>query len=155
MPLVELMLRILHLAAAVAAAGGALFQYAAIRPALAGLEEAQAAELRRRISERWRPIVLASVAILLLTGLLNFLLFRVPEYRGTGVAPLYHGLFGLKLLAALLVFHPAVMLVLPGPKGDRYRDRGGFWLSYMLVLLILIIILGAILRLLPAMTDYT
>lgn len=145
----ELLLRILHIAAAVAAAGGAFFQYAAIRPVLADLEAAQTAELRRRIAERWRPIVIASVAILLLTGLLNFLLFRVPQYRGQPLAGLYHALFGLKLLAALLVFHPAVVLVLAGPKGDAYRARAGFWLSYMLVLLGLIIVLGAIMRLLP------
>jgi uncharacterized membrane protein len=151
MPLAELLLRVLHIAAAIAAAGGILFQYVALRPALTSLDEARGAELRRRIADRWRPIVFASVAILLLTGLLNFLLLRVPQYRGQPLAGLYHGLFGLKLLAALLVFHPAVMLVLPGHKGDVYRAKAGFWLSYMLVLLGLIVVLAAILRLFPSL----
>lgn len=151
MPLAELLLRILHIAAAIAAAGGALFQYVALHPALSALDEGRSAEFRSRIADRWRPIVFASVALLLLTGLLNFLLFRVPQYRGQPLVALYHGLFGVKLLAALLVFHPAIVLVLPGRKGDEYRTKAGFWLSYMLVLLGLIVVLAAVLRFFPSL----
>lgn len=146
MDITDFIFRIAHIAAASVAVGAAAFQYGALHPALAALDETQRAALRARIVERWRPVVLALVAILLISGLVNFALFKIAAVKDSPYKGLYHALFGLKFLAALLVFHPATMLVMPGPKGDACRARSTWWLSYMLVLFAVIIVLGAVLR---------
>jgi hypothetical protein len=93
------------------------------------------------------------MALLLASGLVTFLMFRVPAYRGLPYAGLYHGIFGLKLIAALALFHAATLLVAAGPRFDRYRAQAGGWLRWAVVLLTLIVVLGAILRYLPTFYD--
>ncbi len=149
MEIFSIVIRVLHIGSAILAAGGAAFQYIALLPAAAELQETPARALRERIAARWRGVVFTAVLLLLATGLLNFLIFKVPEYRGTSHVALYHGLFGLKLLLALIVFHPATLLVLPGPKGEIARAAARGWLGYMLVLFTLIVVLGAVLREFP------
>jgi hypothetical protein len=147
MDVLAVVVRVMHIGVAIIAAGAVFFQFAVVHPAMRALEEAQRRALRGQIVQRWRPVILICMILLVLTGLVNFLAFKVPYYRGTTYAGAYHALFGLKLLAALLVFHPATLLVLPGEKYDRqYRDRAGFWLAYMLALLALVILLGAVLN---------
>lgn len=139
-------LRVLHIGAVVVAAGAAFFQLVALRPVLRGLPDEQHARIREQIVARWRPVVLACIALLLLSGLLTLMMFKIAEHKGQG---LYHAIVGIKVLAALAVFHAATVLVLPGPKGDKARARAGFWLKYLAALFGLIIVLGAVLRNIP------
>jgi uncharacterized membrane protein len=143
------LLRLLHVLAAVLAAGGVFFQLMALRPALAEIEDARRRELREAIAARWRVVAYGAIAALLLTGLLNYVLYKIPEYRSHPQKGLYHGLLGVKILLALAAFHGAAVLALPGAKGERYRDRAGFWLKYLAVLFTLIIAIGAALRQFP------
>lgn len=140
------LLRILHIAAGATAIGGVVFQAVALHPALKSLDEGPRAALRAGVVARWRGVVLAAIAVLLVSGLLTYMLYRIPEYRAHSMKGLYHGLLGLKILLGLLVFHPAALLVLPGGPGDRARAKAGLWLNVMLVELALIVILGAVLR---------
>jgi hypothetical protein len=136
---------ILHLLAAATVFGAVIFQFVALHPTLRGLEESQRSTLRTAIAGRWRAVVFAAIAILFFTGLLNFM-FALGDLRGHPSAGVYHAMFGVKFLAALAVFHAATMLVLPGPKFDKYRARAGAWLTYMVVLVALIVILAGLLR---------
>lgn len=145
-------IRILHITMAIAAAGGVFFQLIALHPALQPLDGAQRRAIRESIVSRWRIVVFSAIAILLVTGLVNFLMYKIPELRTHPMKGLYHGLFGLKFLLALLSFHGATVLVLPGAKGERYRDNAGFWLKYMSVLFVLIIVIAAVLRNFPSAT---
>ncbi|HMQ15147.1 MAG TPA: hypothetical protein PKC49_04160 [Phycisphaerae bacterium] len=147
-----IVIRILHIAAATTAVGAVVFKAVALQPSLRVLDDGQRAALRAAVIPRWRAVVFAAIAVLLVTGLLTFVLYRIPEYRGTPHAGLYHGLFGLKLLLALAVFHPATMLVLSGPAGDRRPARAPVWLRLTLAGFGAIIILGAVLRYLPPLT---
>lgn len=145
MDLLAIILRILHIGSAIIAAGAIFFQFLALHPALLTLPETERAALRAQMLPRWRPVVFVCILLLLATGLLNFVLYKVPEYRGTPHAGLYHGLLGVKILAALAVFHAAAVLVMPTSTGERYRARAGFWLTYLVVLLALIVVIGALL----------
>ena len=142
---VAVLVRAVHIAAAAMMIGAAAFQLFALRPALHAVEEAKRAELGAALIGRWRRFVLAAIAILFVTGMANFL-FKLPAYRGHPSVGIYHGLFAVKFLAALAVFHAATVLVMPGPRFDRYRARAGFWLTYLLVLFALIILLGGVLN---------
>jgi uncharacterized membrane protein len=141
-------LRVLHIGAAIVAAGGAFFQFVALHPTLATLPAEQRRPIREAVVDRWRGVVFAAIGLLLITGLVNFVVYKIPEYKPlpTNVKMVYHSLFGLKFLAALAAFHAATVLVLPGPKGERYRDNAGFWLKYLAVVLTLVVILGAAMR---------
>ena len=123
-----------------------MFQYFAVMPALRSLEGAERRALRESLVDRWRPFVFAAVGILLLTGLLNYVLYKIPEFRTHPQRGLYHGLLGVKILLALGVFHFATVLALPGERGAKWRDKAGRWLPLMLTLMGLIIIIGAVLR---------
>jgi hypothetical protein len=145
-PVLAIILRILHIAAGATAFGAVMFQRIALHPSLQTIDEGTRASFRAGLVARWRAVILAVIAVLLITGLLTFLLYRIPEYTDHPKKGLYHGLFGLKLLLGLAVFHPATLLVLPGAAGDRARAKAGMWLNIMLVELVLIVIIGAILR---------
>lgn len=139
-------IRALHVAAAAAAIGAAAFQLFALLPALKTLEPAQRLALREQIVDRWRPLVFSVIGVLLLTGLLTYVLYRIPEWHGKPGAGLYHGLLGAKILLALAVFHFATVLALPGERGAKWRANAGRWLRVMLVLMGLIVVIGAVLR---------
>ncbi len=151
MDLLQIGLRIAHIAAAVALGGAIVYQLVAVQPVLRTLDESQRATFRTRLAGRWAPVVWLGIALLLITGLANFLVFKVPEYRGRPYAATYHGLFGIKLLAGLALFHAAAMLSGPGERFDRYRARAGGWLVYGVLLLAIVVVVGAVLRYLPAL----
>ena len=142
------LLRILHIGSALLAAGGALFQFIALHPTLADLPAEQRKPIREAVVARWRAVVFAAIALLLISGLINFVAYKIPQYKPlpSNVKMVYHTLFGLHMLAGLLAFHAASVLVLPGAKGERYRDNAGFWLKYLAVIFTLIVILGAAMR---------
>ncbi len=144
--LLNVSLRILHIFAAATAIGAIVFQRFAVLPALAPCDELQRAELRTRMADRWRPLIYTMMAILLVTGLVNYVVFKIPEYKFHPGKGFYHGLFGVKFLAALGVFHFATVLTLPGARGDRWRARSRLWLQFMLALVVLIVVIGAVLR---------
>lgn len=142
----DVLIRVLHIGAALAVGGGALFQWWAVHPALATLDDARRVELREALVARWRVIVWSAIGLLLLTGLLNFVLNKIPELKPHPQKGIYHGLFGLKFVLALAAFHAGAVLTLPGPKGARYRANGGFWLMLLVAYIAAIVLLGAILR---------
>src|SRR4029453_18245806 len=97
----------LHVGAAILAAGGAFFQLFALHPTLSQLPPESRKPIREAIVSRWRPIVLASIVVLLITGLINFVAFKIPAYKLHPHKGLYHGLLGVKIIAALIAFHAA------------------------------------------------
>ena len=145
MSALAVVVRLLHIAFAVILAGGAIYQLFVVQPLLQTLDGEQRRDMREKLAARWRPIVVAALVILLLSGLMNFLMFKVPQYRGHSSAGIYHGLIGAKIVLALGVMHVMTMLALPGEKFDKkYRERAGFWLGLAVAMLSGIIILGAI-----------
>lgn len=139
-------IRALHIGAAAVAIGAAVFQFWSLLPVLRSLEPEPRLALRERLVDRWRPVAFTLVGVLLLTGMLNYILYKIPEYRGNPRAGLYHGLLGIKILLALGVFHFATVLALPGARGAKWRDKAGRWLPLMLTFMAAIVVLGAVLR---------
>ncbi|MGE0479465.1 MAG: hypothetical protein AB7Q17_03230 [Phycisphaerae bacterium] len=145
MDIAAYLIHVVHIFAAVLAGGAIFHSLLAVRPALAGVDETQRAGISRELARRWFIIVQVLIALLLVTGLLNFVLIKAPLYRGHPHAGVYHTLFGVKFVLALGVFHVATVLALPGAKGDRYRAKAGFWLPYAAVLVTLVIIVASVL----------
>ena len=145
MSALAVVVRLLHVGFAVILAGGALYQLFVVRPMLESLEPEHRRSVRELMAARWRPWLFTAVAVLFVSGLMNFLMYKVPLHRGNPSVFVYHGLIGLKIMLALGVLHVMTMLSLPGDAFDKkYRERAGFWLSLAAAMLTGIIVLGAI-----------
>ena len=133
MPALNIFMRFLHMISAILLLGGAFAWRFAEVPA----ERALAPDLRGRfgnaMAAAWRPFVVAAVAGLLISGIWNFL-------QKTGLTPVYHAIFGIKVLLALDVFAASILAVRAvNPKRSRQ------WM-HVAAAGIAIVILSAILR---------
>src|SRR5579862_6714563 len=133
MPALAILMRFLHTISAITLLGGVLaWRFGAIPS-----HEPLAAETRTKVSDAmasaWRPFVWLATGGLLLSGIYNFL-------HKTGLTPVYHAIFGVKVLLALHVFAAAILAARPdNPRRSRQ-------LTGAVVSGIIIVILSAILR---------
>ena len=146
MSTLAIVLRFLHIAPAIIAGGATIFVKIALLPALATLPEAERARLKDAIDRRWRLVVMACVTLLLVSGILNFVLYQAPVHKGQ---PLYHALFGVKFLAALVVFFLASALSGRSSGLAAIRANSRLWVSVTAALVIAIVLISAVLRNIP------
>jgi uncharacterized membrane protein len=118
----------LHIAAAAVLIGGALYAPLAIRAAAATLTPDEAGKISDATSVRFRPWVFAAIAVLLITGVYNYLQTGAHSTR-------YHILLGIKLLLAAHVF-ASVLLALRPKNPRRARQLAGAGISGVGVILI-------------------
>ena len=139
-----LITRWLHISAAIVAIGGAFFTRVALMPAAAStLDDATHAKLREALRARWSRVVQSCIAILLVTGGVNFVMLAMPPK----VEPMpYHAIFGVKFLAALGVFFIASVLVGRGQGFASMRANRAKWLTVLLVLAGIIVALSGVLN---------
>lgn len=139
-----LILRFFHIMAAITAIGGAIFQYFALAPSLGAIsDDHQRQQLRERMRSRWAKFVHLSIALLLVTGAINFVLLALPPK----VEPMpYHAIFGVKFLLALLVFFIASALIGKSEGFARMRQAARKWLGIVVLLAAVIVILSGLLN---------
>jgi uncharacterized membrane protein len=147
------LLRWAHVLAAITALGGLIFARFAFVPAAEDLGEEAADRLHAGVRRRWFPWVTGAIALLLASGLTNYVLMirRVkdaPELWGgdwmrqTG----YHGLFGVKFLLAMIVFYLASGLVGRGAGTQWIRNARRQWLSVTVGLGVAIVLISGWMR---------
>jgi hypothetical protein len=125
--------RALHIFCAITLVGGVMaWRFAAI-PAESVLAEETRTKLGNATAARWMPWVLTAVAGLIISGVYNFL-------HKTGLTPVYHAIFGIKILLALHVFAAAILAARPD-NARRKRQLTGVVVSG-----IIIVVLSAVLR---------
>lgn len=139
-----LLSRWLHISAAILAIGGAAFMALALLPAARDtLDEPAQERLREAIRRRWSKFVLAAIALLLLTGAFNFwTLALAPKIKPMP----YHAIFGVKFLAAMVIFFVASALVGRSPGVAGMRKNAGRALTLILVLAALVVLLSGLLN---------
>jgi len=136
--------RWIHLASAIVAVGGAVFMRFALLPAAkATLTDDIHERLREAVRARWAKFVHASIALLLITGAINFAILALPPKIK---AMPYHPIFAVKLLAAFAVFFIASALMSRGPGFANIRASRAKWLGILLALGGLIVLLSGILN---------
>lgn len=139
-----LLLRWVHILAAMGAVGGALFMRLALLPAAdAALDEEVHAKFREAVRGRWARVVHICIALLLITGGVNFVLFALPPNMQ---AMPYHPIFGVKLLAAFAVFFLVSILVGRGTGFPSIRGNRARALSILIGLGVLIVLLSGLLN---------
>lgn len=138
MTAIDIISRIIHVLTAITLVGGSIFSLLVLLPAASGLDGQAHDGLAQRITARWKRFVHGGIALLLVSGFYNY--FRaMPDHKGDG---LYHGLIGVKMLLALVVFFIAAALVGRSAKLQSMRDNRRFWLQLLVFLAVLIVVIS-------------
>lgn len=137
---VVLVSRWLHIVAVVTAIGGAIFQWCALWPTVSTeLSDEHRVKLLNAVRGRWARLTHISIAILVITGGLNFYLL-VLQPR---VEPLpYHAMFGFKLILAMIVFFLATALTGRSPAFEAMRRNPSKSLLILIVVAFFIILIS-------------
>jgi uncharacterized membrane protein len=138
-------LRWLHILAGGTALGGAVFARFAFIPAASAVPAEQRRELLDATRRRWARFVHIAIGLLLVSGLYS-LGMMMRDYQL--VRP-YHMLFGIKFLAAFVVFGLASMLSGRSAGAQKIQQNATFWLSINIALIVTIMLISSILRALP------
>lgn len=138
-----LLSRWLHLLSAIILVGGSVFLRFALMPAAADLPTDQHDALRQRLMGKWKILVHVFVVLLFLTGMVN-LIAKVKVSL-----PIWHMLFGIKFLLALVVIFFAHALVGRSKGLQPVRDKAPLFLVVNIVLATLVVLLSGVLNQLP------
>src|SRR3954464_2838898 len=112
--------RWLHVGTAIVLLGGSVFLRFVALPAAERLTSEASETLRERVRATWKLFVHAGVALLLVSGLYNYLAVLAPKHQGDG---LYHALMGIKILVALAVFFLVEVLVGRAAAFEKLRQN--------------------------------
>ena len=124
----NVIMRWLHISSVVTLIGGVLFGRLVVWPGLRFLAKDAREPLESAVSERFRPLALAAIGGLLVSGLYNIL-------SNPGHTPHYHMLLGLKMLLVLHVF--AVSILVTQPRNERRgRMMTGTLISGLIIIAI-------------------
>jgi uncharacterized membrane protein len=140
----DVLVRWIHIVAAILLAGGTIFMRFALHPGLAELPDHERQPVRDLVLKRWKTFVHLAIALVLVSGLYNF------WSRFAEVKPMpYHLLFGLKLLIAAVVFVIASALVGRAKGFQAIRSRPKFYLNLNAALALILVLLGGLMRVAP------
>jgi len=139
-----LLSRWVHLGAAFAAVGGVVYARVAALPGVSEALDGDSAEkVREAMRRRWAKVTHACIALLLITGGINFVILAMPPK----VEPMpYHAIFAVKFIAAMLIFFFATALVGRSAGLAKFRVQSRKWLSVIIVLGALVVLLSGLLN---------
>ena len=126
--ILSIIMRWMHLSSMATLLGGILYWRLVLTPASQALPADALAALGDKAATIFRPLVWASIGGLLVSGVYRFLTAPSPP-------PIYHMIFGIKMLLALHVFAVAILISQPGNK-KRNRQMFGAAVSGLTVILI-------------------
>lgn len=141
--LVALLMRWMHILSAIALMGGTIFMRFALHPSLATLDAAQQEQLKTAVRRHWAKWVMATSGFLLLSGIVNIVIFTAN--KEVSAMP-YHPIVTLKMLLALVIFFIASVLVGRSANAEKFRAKAVFWLNLNLVLAVVVVMIGGYLR---------
>ena len=138
MEVLNVVMRVVHIGSAIGLLGGTLFMLAALLPASGALDEEPRGSIRDLARRRFYRIAHPAILLLLISGGYNFAI-QLDAYAEAG--PITHGLLGIKIILALIIF-----AIVFAQTFGMLRERPGRWLAVNVSLGLLIIILAAIVR---------
>jgi uncharacterized membrane protein len=131
--------RWVHVGTAIVLLGGAFFARFVLFPSAEELPEAEHERLRSGVLGRWKRVVHAGIALLLISGLYNF--WRaIPTHKGQTA---YHAVIGIKILLALVIFFLASALVGRSSLAASLRRNPRLWTGFIVLLGAIIVALSS------------
>ena len=137
-----LVLRYMHILGAITLMGGTIFMRFGLAPIVAGMGDAQRAEMHEAVRSRWAKFIHISVALLLISGVANLGLASRYEFQGLS----YSMIAGIKMILALPIFGIASLLAGRGTAAKKVQANAKFWMNVNLVLALSMVLIGGVLR---------
>jgi len=148
----NVLMRWLHVGAAVVGLGTTIAMRFAVLPALASLPNG--AEVLDRIRPGVKRVIHSALGVLILSGFYNYIMVSIPAVRNAKKVgspalqqalqqPSYHMLMGMKIILAIVLFVIAILLLKPVP---AFHENRKTWLSVNTVIGLVILLLSAYLR---------
>ena len=145
-PLLPLLMRWMHILAAITMLGGTLFLRTVVVVATRQALDPDAGKgLRAAIGNRWKKFVPWLTTALIVSGLYNYMVLRSGHANDSP----YHMLFGLKFLLALVVFGLAMTLLSSESWSAKIRQSADKWLSVLLALAITVVLIAGYMKVMP------
>ena len=136
-----------HIIAAITAVGGTLFlRFVLLPSAEKTLSPAEHSRLRESLIGHWQHVVHVCILAFLVSGFYNYLVITRFDHPDQ---PLYHALFGVKFLLALVVFALAVALTSKRPWSEALRGRMRLWGGILAAVAIAVVMLSGVMKNLP------
>jgi uncharacterized membrane protein len=148
-------MRWFHLVAVITLIGGTIFMRFALTPAASALPAEQDELVRQQVRRRWSKLVMATIAFLLISGVVNYMIFWRDSHSGTPEWDawlqksngLYQAMFGMKFILAMIIFFIASALAGRGEATKKFRQDAKWWLSVNVALALVVIALSGVMRL--------
>lgn len=138
--MLELIGRWVHIFSAIIAVGGTLFLVLVLKPAIAkAIPEDQQEAFRKVAMKRWKIVFHPLIILFLGSGFYNYLQVTSAQHVGQG---LYHMLFGIKFLLALMFFTLAIISTSTMKWSEKFRDGTGIWGTTVLLALVIVMVGG-------------
>jgi len=144
-----LVLRWMHIVPAVVGGGAPIFARIVLLPALETLPDVERLLVKETIDQRWRVVVRVCITLLFVSGIANFVLYQAPVHKGQS---LYHALFGVKFVAAMIVFFLASALSGRSAALAPIRANSRFFVGAAASLVLVILLISGVLRSIPHAT---
>ena len=139
---IALVSRWLHIVSAITVVGATIYTRVAVLPAADSISADQRRHLQDTLRSLWNVPVHAAILFLLVSGLYNIYVIET-RYE---VPSLYHALFGIKFLLALVIFYIAISLSGRSKTAQRMRENARFWLTLNMLLAITLVCISGVLR---------
>ncbi len=144
---VNIAMRWAHILSAIVLMGGTFFARFVLLPAAeATLDADTHAKLRAAVRQRWAKWVHISLLLFLVSGFYNYLFVTRFAHPDT---PLYHALFGVKFLLALVIFFFASVLAGRSGLAQKLQAQPRIWVTLVLALALAVVAIGGVMKLLP------
>lgn len=146
-------LRWLHLVAAMTVVGGTIFMRFALVPSVSVLSDEHRKALHEKVRARWSMLVMASIAFLLISGFVNYVIFLQTTRTSAwdlwrqSYNAIYQAAFGFKFLLAMAIFFIASAASGRSESLKQFRQNAKLWLTVNVVLALTVVALSGILRL--------
>lgn len=141
--IVDLALRLVHIVPAIFLAGGILFMWATLLPALSGVNDEARQAVLDAMRAKWAKVVMACSGLLVLSGLYNAVR-NILAWEYTG-AP-YHAFVMIKLVLALVVMFITAKLSGRSEGAAKFREKISFWMSVNAALVLVLILTASTMR---------
>jgi uncharacterized membrane protein len=145
--LLAIVMRWVHIFSAITAVGGIFFIFFLLTPVAARtLPDRQPELLRAALMKRWRIVVHSTILLFLISGLYNYFFITRLLHPDQ---PLYHALWGIKVLLSLVIFALAIGLSSDKSWSKRMREQTATWTTLLIILAVIVVLISGVLKNLP------
>lgn len=145
--LIAVVMRWAHILSAITAVGGVFFIFFLLTPVAAQtLPDRQPEILRAAIMRRWRMVVHTTILLFLVSGFYNYLFVTRLVHPDQ---PVYHILWGVKVLLSFAIFALAIGLSSAKAWASRMRQNAAAWTTLLIALAVIVVLISGILKNLP------